>query len=102
MGGASAAIFGAEAGPDGRRRRFFKRSSAREGGSEEGYRRRRFRRLYGSRAHAPLDSRTIGTWSRCVASKIEAAVRQNAGLIAEAILAGEGEEKDDDDEAAEA
>jgi recombination protein RecA len=37
-----------------------------------------------------------------VASKIEAAVRQNAGLIAEAILAGEGEEKDDDDEAAEA
>jgi recombination protein RecA len=37
-----------------------------------------------------------------VASKIEAAVRQNAGLIAEAILAGEGEDKDDDEEAAEA
>jgi recombination protein RecA len=36
-----------------------------------------------------------------VASKIEAAVRQNAGLIAEAILAGEGDDKDDD-EAAEA
>ena len=38
-----------------------------------------------------------------IANKIEAAVRQNAGLIAEAILAGEGsEDKDDDDEAAEA
>jgi recombination protein RecA len=37
-----------------------------------------------------------------IASKIEAAVRQNAGLIAEAILAGEGEDKDDDEEAAEA
>src|SRR5262247_3855729 len=37
-----------------------------------------------------------------VAAKIEAAVRQNAGLIAEAIMAGEGENKDDDDEAAEA
>ena len=37
-----------------------------------------------------------------VAGKIEAAVRQNAGLIAEAIMAGEGEDKDDDDEAAEA
>jgi recombination protein RecA len=37
-----------------------------------------------------------------VAAKIEAAVRQNAGLIAEAIMAGEGQEKDDDDEAAEA
>src|SRR5215467_7790774 len=37
-----------------------------------------------------------------VASKIEAAVRQNAGLIVEAIMAGEGESKDDDDEAAEA
>ena len=36
-----------------------------------------------------------------VANKIEAAVRQNAGLIAEAIMAGEGEDKDDD-EAAEA
>jgi recombination protein RecA len=36
-----------------------------------------------------------------VAAKIEAAVRQNAGLIAEAIMAGEGQEKDDD-EAAEA
>jgi len=37
-----------------------------------------------------------------VAAKIEAAVRQNAGLIAEAILAGESDDKDDDDEAAEA
>jgi recombination protein RecA len=37
-----------------------------------------------------------------VANKIEAAVRQNAGLIAEAIMAGEGEDKDDDEEAAEA
>jgi recombination protein RecA len=37
-----------------------------------------------------------------IANKIEAAVRQNAGLIAEAILAGEGENKDDDDEVAEA
>jgi recombination protein RecA len=37
-----------------------------------------------------------------VASKIEAAVRQNAGLIAEAILAGESDDKDGDDEAAEA
>jgi recombination protein RecA len=38
-----------------------------------------------------------------VAGKIEAAVRQNAGLIAEAIMAGEGEDKDkDDEEAAEA
>src|SRR6476469_8741855 len=34
-----------------------------------------------------------------VAAKIEAAVRQNAGLIAEAIMAGEGQEKDDDDAA---
>ena len=37
-----------------------------------------------------------------VAAKIEAAVRQNAGLIAEAIMAGKGDDKDDDDEAAEA
>jgi recombination protein RecA len=38
-----------------------------------------------------------------VAAKIEAAVRQNAGLIAEAILAGDSDDKDkDDDEAAEA
>ncbi len=37
-----------------------------------------------------------------IAAKIEAAVRQNSGLIAEAILAGEPEDKDDDDEAAEA
>src|ERR1700749_2099364 len=37
-----------------------------------------------------------------MAEKIEASVRQNAGLIAEAIMAGEGQEKDDDDEAAEA
>jgi recombination protein RecA len=37
-----------------------------------------------------------------VASKIEAAVRQNAGLIAEAILAGESDDKDGDDEAVEA
>src|SRR5215470_2480878 len=38
-----------------------------------------------------------------IANKIEAAVRQNAGLIAEAIMAGESENKDDDDdEAAEA
>ena len=33
-----------------------------------------------------------------VAAKIEAAVRQNAGLIAEAILAGESDDKDGDDE----
>jgi recombination protein RecA len=37
-----------------------------------------------------------------MAAKIEAAVRQNAGLIAEAIMAGESADKDDDDEAAEA
>ena len=38
-----------------------------------------------------------------IAAKIEAAVRQNAGLIAEAIMAGESADKDDDDdEAAEA
>jgi recombination protein RecA len=37
-----------------------------------------------------------------VAAKIEAAVRQNAGLIAEAIMAGEGEDKDDNEDAAEA
>jgi len=38
-----------------------------------------------------------------IAARIEAAVRQNAGLIAEAIMAGEPEDKDkDDDEAAEA
>ena len=38
-----------------------------------------------------------------IANKIEAAVRQNAGLIAEAIMAGETSDKDsDDDEAAEA
>src|SRR4249920_2030864 len=36
-----------------------------------------------------------------IANKIEASVRQNAGLIAEAILAGEDKDKDDD-EAAEA
>jgi recombination protein RecA len=36
-----------------------------------------------------------------VANKIEAAVRQNAGLIAEAIMAGEDKDKDEDDEAAE-
>jgi recombination protein RecA len=35
-----------------------------------------------------------------VAAKIEAAVRQNSGILAEKILAGE-EEKDGDDEAAE-
>jgi recombination protein RecA len=35
-----------------------------------------------------------------VAAKIEAAVRQNSGIVAEAILAGD--EKDADDEAAEA
>jgi recombination protein RecA len=37
-----------------------------------------------------------------IAAKIEAAVRQNSGLIAEAIMAGEVEDKDkdDDDEAA--
>ncbi len=34
-----------------------------------------------------------------VAAKIEAAVRQNAGLIAEKILAGEDSESDDDDAA---
>jgi recombination protein RecA len=32
-----------------------------------------------------------------VANRIEAAVRQNAGLIAEAIMAGEGDDKDDDE-----
>jgi recombination protein RecA len=32
-----------------------------------------------------------------IANKIEAAVRQNAGLIAEQILAAEGEEDKDDD-----
>jgi recombination protein RecA len=38
-----------------------------------------------------------------VANKIEAAVRQNAGLIAEAIMAGDDKDKDgDDDEVAEA
>ncbi|HEY6831160.1 MAG TPA: DNA recombination/repair protein RecA, partial [Pseudolabrys sp.] len=37
-----------------------------------------------------------------MAAKIEAAVRQNSGLIAEAILAGEGDKDKDDDEAAEA
>jgi recombination protein RecA len=38
-----------------------------------------------------------------IAARIEAAVRQNAGLIAEAIMAGESADKDDDDdEAAEA
>jgi len=38
-----------------------------------------------------------------IANKIEAAVRQNAGIVAEAIMAGEGEDKEkDDDEAAEA
>ena len=38
-----------------------------------------------------------------VANQIEAQVRQNAGLIAEAIMAGESEKDDDDgDEAAEA
>jgi len=38
-----------------------------------------------------------------IANKIEAAVRQNAGLIAEAIMAGEAGDKDsDDEEAAEA
>src|SRR5215472_12738169 len=36
-----------------------------------------------------------------IAAKIETAIRQNAGLIAEAIMAGEGEDKNDD-EAAEA
>jgi recombination protein RecA len=34
-----------------------------------------------------------------VAAKIEVAVRQNAGLIAEAIMAGEEADKDDDDDA---
>jgi len=37
-----------------------------------------------------------------IANKIEAAVRQNAGPIAEAILAGEAEKDDDDEAAAEA
>jgi recombination protein RecA len=37
-----------------------------------------------------------------IAAKIEAQVRQNSGLIAEAILAGEPADKDDDDEVAEA
>jgi len=36
-----------------------------------------------------------------MAAKIEAAVRQNSGLIAEAILTGEKEAEDDDEEAAE-
>jgi recombination protein RecA len=36
-----------------------------------------------------------------IAAKIETAVRQNAGLIAEKILAGEEGEEDDDDDAAE-
>src|SRR6202042_2347695 len=36
-----------------------------------------------------------------IAAKIEAAIRQNAGLIAEKILAGEKEEGDDDEDAAE-
>ncbi|MGB8110160.1 MAG: DNA recombination/repair protein RecA, partial [Pseudolabrys sp.] len=35
-----------------------------------------------------------------VAAKIEAAVRQNAGLIAEAIMAGDDKNKNDDDEEA--
>jgi recombination protein RecA len=35
-----------------------------------------------------------------MAAKIEAQVRQNAGLIAEAILAGEQKDADDDDEKA--
>jgi recombination protein RecA len=34
-----------------------------------------------------------------IAAKIEAAVRQNAGLIAEKILAGEDSDTDDDDAA---
>jgi recombination protein RecA len=37
-----------------------------------------------------------------MANKIEAQVRQNSGIVAEAILAGEAEKDDDDDEAAEA
>src|ERR1700680_3707820 len=37
-----------------------------------------------------------------IAGKIEAAVRQNSGLIAEKILAGEQGDKDEDDDAAEA
>ena len=37
-----------------------------------------------------------------VAAKIEAQVRQNSGVVAEAIMAGEDKDKDDDDEAAEA
>jgi recombination protein RecA len=37
-----------------------------------------------------------------MAAKIEAAVRQNSGLIAEAIEAGEKDKDEDDDEAAEA
>ena len=36
-----------------------------------------------------------------IANKIEASIRQNAGLIAEKILAGEKEPEDDDDEAVE-
>jgi recombination protein RecA len=36
-----------------------------------------------------------------IAAKIETAIRQNSGLIAEKILAGEKEEADDDEEAAE-
>jgi recombination protein RecA len=37
-----------------------------------------------------------------MAAKIEAQVRQNSGVVAEAILAGEAEKDADDDEAAEA
>ncbi len=37
-----------------------------------------------------------------IAKKIEAAVRQNSGIVAEAILAGAAEKDDDDDKAAEA
>jgi hypothetical protein len=36
-----------------------------------------------------------------MAAAIESAVRANAGLIAEKILAGEKEDEDDDEEAAE-
>jgi recombination protein RecA len=36
-----------------------------------------------------------------IAAKIEAAIRQNSGLIAEKILAGEQGEADDDEDAAE-
>jgi multidrug efflux pump subunit AcrB len=43
------------------------------------------------------------TVAEAVAAKIEAQVRQNSGVVAEAIMAGEEKDKDDDgEEAAEA